>query len=145
MKPSELFKCTNWEFTQASSKEENCHKKPSLAPLYPRYLTRYPVLTTTWSQIVYALNVEGDWKGQRGYRPTPRLTTLSSSSHARPSALFHSVLGASLPAVCSWRFHTTSLTKLNIFLNLLCGRGTHFSAFPRFQAEKAEGRQKRFE
>lgn len=72
------------------------------------------------------------WKVQWGYRLTPPGSTFSGSSHAGPSALFRSVSDASLPAACSWRFHTTFLTTLNIFLNLLWGCGNSFRCVSTF-------------
>lgn len=95
------------------------------------------------SERAYALNVEGAWKvkGAIGW-PRGCLHFLGLKPR-RAVALFLSILAASLPAACSWHFHTTSLPKINIFLSLLCGWQTHFAAFPRCQTEKSRRKTKK--
>lgn len=70
MKPSELFKCTNWEFTLAFSRERKTATKSH--PCSPCIQDTSPAALTTWSQKEYAFNVDRVWKVQRVHRLTPR-------------------------------------------------------------------------
>lgn len=130
MKPSELFKCTNWEFNLAFSSERKTATKSH--PCSPCIQDTSPAaLLTTWSQKEYAFNVDRVWKVQRVYRLTPRPAPPSQARVTQGLPPL-SVSAASLPAACSWRFHATFLIKLNIFLNLRCGWGNSFRCVSTF-------------
>lgn len=101
---------------------ENCHKKPSVVPLYPSWPAHSNVNRYRQPERVCPLGGEGDGEVQRGYRSTPWFhSSFSGLSHAGLSVLSHYISSARYPHSRGRLFlHTASLPTLNIFIILLC-------------------------
>lgn len=144
MKPSELFKCTNWEFNLAFSRERKTATKSH--PCSPCIQDTSPAaLLTTWSQKEYAFNVDRVWKVQRVYRWTPRT---APPSQARVTQ--------GLPRSPTLRFSCQPSCSLQLTLSRHLSHQTKYISQPavrprklvslRFHVlrlRKAEGRQKK--